>query len=63
VSDLPQSAPDLERIYREPFAWAPEYRRRVGRVLTACSQHGCFPPRLSWTWDVSTCEFINHIQA
>src|SRR5271163_3610238 len=64
MSDLPQSAPDLERIYRERFSGNLEYRQRVWKELTS----GVFaewvtPGSVVLDLGCGYCEFINNIQA
>src|ERR1700721_609051 len=64
VSQLPQSAADLQQIYRERFSGTLEYRQRVWKELTS----RCFSawvPADSVVLDLGCgyCEFINNIQA
>ena len=64
MSELPQSAPDLEQIYRLRFSGAAEYRRRVWKELTSRLFSKWVPPE-STVLDLGCgyCEFINHISA
>jgi SAM-dependent methyltransferase len=64
MSELPQSAPDLEQIYRERFSGNLEYRRRVWEELTSRLFSRWVPPD-SVVLDLGCgyCEFINQIQA
>ena len=64
MSDLPQSAPDLEQIYKERFAGSLAYRQQVWRVLTSAMFSKWVSPA-STVLDLGCgyCEFINHIHA
>jgi SAM-dependent methyltransferase len=64
MSELPQSAADLERIYRERFSGNLEYRQRVWSTLTSAFFAAWVPPECA-VLDLGCgyCEFINHIQA
>ena len=64
MSELPQSAPDLEQIYRIRFAGAAEYRQRVWKELISRMFSRWVPPE-STVLDLGCgyCEFINQIPA
>ena len=64
MSDLPQSAADLEQIYRVRFSGASNYRQRVWKELISRLFSKWVPPE-STVLDLGCgyCEFINHIPA
>jgi SAM-dependent methyltransferase len=64
VSELPQSAPDLQQIYRERFSGTLQYRQRVWKELTSRCFSTWVPPE-SAVLDLGCgyCEFINNIRA
>lgn len=64
MSELPQSAPDLQQIYRERFSGALEYRQLVWKQLNSSWFSAWVRPE-STVLDLGCgyCEFINNIPA
>jgi SAM-dependent methyltransferase len=64
MSDLPQSGPDLQKIYQERFAGVQDYRRRVWRELTVrFFSTWIAPEAVVLDLGCGYCEFINQIRA